>query len=98
MGRMVHDDVKLDVNGIPEELPGTFYLRMPLIKTEPDTYAHWKRRNGNPATLLRGTALEIKRLELDVGRLHWERKLRERPPISQTDLEMNKKIIEILGG
>lgn len=95
---MVYEDVKLDVNGIPEKLPGLYYLRLPLTKTEPNTYEDWKRRKGSLRRLLEGTNFEIERIALEVDRIEWERKIRTRSPISQEEFEINERIVRILEG
>ena len=88
----------MDINGIPEKIPGLRYMRFPLIHCEWDSFEHWMMRKGSPATLLEATGTKIKQLELEVQRISWERKLRERPAPSQEVYETNKRVIEILEG
>jgi len=98
MGRIVFDDVPVDVNGVPHKLPESFYQRLPLLKTEEKTYDDWVRRRGTPRRLLSGVEFETDRLRLQVEKLVWEKKLRERPPLSPEESECNKHIIDILEG
>ena len=98
LGRMVTDDVTLDVNGIPDKIPKPFYLRVPILKAEPKSYEDWKKRGGITNRFLEATEREIKRIEKEVGKIQWERELRKRPPISHDDLDINRKIVEVLEG
>ena len=95
---MVRGDVKLDINGIPEKLPEEYYMRMPLLKTEDNSYEDWKRRRGKPSKLLVGTKHDIERLQKEVAQLEWEINLRQRPAVTQGDISFNKKIVGILDG
>ena len=95
---MVREDVRLDINGIPEKLPSIFYLRTPLLKTVPGTFEDWKKRNSGPKRLLGITELEIKRLETEVAKIPWERELRAKPSIPEETIALHERIIEILGG
>ena len=98
MGKIVHQDVELDVNGIPIGLPKLFYQRVPTIKTEPGSYEDWKRKKPSMERLVSAIAWEIGRLRVEVGRLGKELKLRQRPPIPQESFDSNRKIVEILEG
>ena len=95
---MVYEDVTLDITGVPNKIPEPYYRRVPLIRTEPESYEDWKRRRGNTKKLLEVTTMEANKLALDVERVAWERGLRERPPFSQETLDLNKRIVEILKG
>ena len=88
----------MDVNGIPEKIPNLFYMRVPLWRSEPNSYLDWKRRKAGIPRLLEGTDMEIKRLELEVDRIAWERGLRARPPTTLDEFALNAKIIDILKG
>lgn len=98
MGKMVVDDVAVDVNGVPIEIPEPYYQRVPLYKTEEGTYLDWVRRKGTASRQMEGIIFEINRLKLEVEKFHWEWKLRARPPLSPEDYECNKKITDILEG
>ena len=98
MGRIVAEDVTLDVNGIPDKIPKPFYLRLPILRVEPQSYEDWKKRGGITDRLLEATERAIKRIEKEVGKIKWERQLRKRPPISHDDLDINRKIVEVLEG
>ena len=98
IGKMVHRDVKLDFDGFPTEIPAVHWMRMPTIKTEPESYEDWRRRKGTPWRWLEGSNNSIQKLELEVGRMMWEMKLAKRPPVDQEKLAFNKKLTEILGG
>jgi hypothetical protein len=98
MGKMVHEDPILDINGIPERIPDIFYQRVPVIKTEPGTYQDWVRRGARPFKLVEAVKNEIQKIKLEVEKISWERKLRQRPPVSQDDVVFNRKIIEVLTG
>jgi hypothetical protein len=95
---MVHEEIQLDVNGIPEKIPKVFWKRFPLWRSEPNSYLDWKRRKAVPGRLLQGTGTDIKKIELEVDRIAWERGLRARPPPDQSEYALNAKIIEILKG
>jgi hypothetical protein len=95
---MVLEDIPVDVNGVPLKLPGAFYQRLPLLKTEENTYDDWVRRRATPGRLLSGVEFETDRLRLQVEKLAWEKKLRERPQLSPEESECNKHIIDILEG
>jgi hypothetical protein len=95
---MVHQDVKLDFHGFPEEIPAVYWMRSPLVKVEPESYEDWIRRKGTPWRFLEGTGKSIKQLELEVGRWVWERNLAKRPPVDQEKFALNRKLVEILGG
>ena len=97
-GRMVHDDVILDVNGIPEKLPGYSYQKLPLINELYKGYDYYARRDTAARTLLSGTELEIQMLEREVEKFVWDMKLRIRAPPAETDFEINRKIVDILEG
>jgi hypothetical protein len=88
----------LDFNGIPEKIPNTFYMRVPLWRVEPDTYLDWKRRRAGLTKLLGGTQMEINRTKLEVDRIMWERTLRARPQPTEDDFALKNKIIDILDG
>ena len=98
MGRMVLEDVTVDVNGVPHKIPEPHYQRVPLHKTEKGTYDDWVRRRGNEKRRVEGIIFEVNRLRLEVEKLSWERKLQARPPLSQEESECNRKIVEILTG
>jgi hypothetical protein len=98
LGKIVAEDVTLDVNGIPDKIPKPFYLRVPILNVEPNSYEDWKKRGGITNRLLEATEKAIKRIEKEVGKIQWERKLRERPPVSRNDLDINRKIVEVLEG
>jgi hypothetical protein len=95
---MVFEDVSADVNGVPHKLPEAFYQRLPLLKTEENTYDDWVRRRATPGRLLSGVEFETDRLRLQVEKLAWEKELRERPLLSSEESECNKHIIDILEG
>jgi hypothetical protein len=88
----------LDINGIPDKIPDLYYMRVPLWRTEPNSYLDWKRRKGGVHKLLEGTEMEIKQIELEVDRIAWERRLRTQPQPGAPDFDLNNKIIEILKG
>lgn len=92
------DDVPVDINGVPHKLPEPFYQRLPLIKTKENTYDDWVRRRASPRRLLGAVEFETDRLRFQVEKLAWEKKLRERPPLSPEESECNKHIIDILEG
>lgn len=94
----MHDDVTVDITGVPDKIPELRYRRVPLIRAEEGTYLDWKRRKGSPKKLLEGVKVEVDMLALEVGRIAWERNLRAQPPLSQDVLVMNKRIVDILKG
>jgi len=98
IGRMVYEDISVDVNGIPERIPDLYYQRFPLIKTKPDTYEDWKRRNAGTGKLIEGLCTEIEQLKLDVGKLAWEKRVENRRHLNESDFESNQKIVDILSG
>jgi len=69
LGRIVAEDVTLDINGIPDRIPKPFYLRVPIIKVEPGSYEDWKKRGGITDRLLEATERGIKRLEKEARKL-----------------------------
>ena len=98
MGKMVHEDVKLDFNGFPKEIPAVYWMRSPTIKVMPNSYEDWKRRKGTPYRLLEATGHAIAKLEHEVGRIMWEMKLEKRTPTDHKTFAFNNKLIEMLGG
>ena len=80
------------------KFPEPFYLRVPILNVEPNSYEDWKKRGGITNRFLQATGRVIKRIEKEVGKIQWERELRERPPISHDDLDINRKIVEVLEG
>jgi hypothetical protein len=98
MGKMVHETVTLDITGIPEKIPDMRYKRVPMLKTEEGSYFDWKHRRFQPSKLLLAINRDIQKLEFEVGRLAWERGLRERPPLSEDAFDGNRRILEILKG
>jgi len=98
IGKMVHGDVKVDFHGFPQEIPAIYWMRSPIVKVEPESYEDWKRRKGTPWRFLEGTGTAIKKLELEVGRMQWERDLAKRPPMDPEKLALNKKLVDVLSG
>jgi hypothetical protein len=95
---MVHEEVPLDMLGIPEKIPSLYYRRVPLIITKPDSYEDWKRRRAGVHRWIDGIEEGLKEIKLEADRIVWERNLRARPPVQLEKLEMNKKIVEVLKG
>jgi hypothetical protein len=98
LGKIVAEDVTLDINGIPDKVPKPFYLRVPILRLEPNCYEDWKKRGGITDRFLEATETAIKRIEKEVGKIQWERELRKRPRISHNDLDINRKIVDVLEG
>lgn len=95
---MVHEEVALDMLGIPEKIPSLYYRRVPLLITKPGTYDDWKRRRAGVNRWIEGVEESLKEIKLEADRIVWERNLRARPPVQLDKLELNMKIVEILKG
>ena len=96
MGRMVHEDVEVDINGIPNSLPKIRYERMPMVIRKVGSYEDWLRRGARPVRLIKAIQEEVQELAKEVAKLQWERRLRMRPIVSQKALDFNKNIINVL--
>jgi len=96
MGRMVHEDVEVDIYGIPNNLPKIRYERMPMVIRKVGSYEDWLRRGAGPARLVKAIQQEVQELQKEVAKLEWERRLRMRPVVSQKVLDFNKRILDVL--
>ena len=83
---------------MPEKIPNLFYMRVPLWRAEPNSYLDWKRRKAGVPRLLEGAEMEVKKIELEVDRIAWERGLRARPDPTSDEFVINNKIAAILKG
>ena len=98
MGRMIYQDVSVDVNGIPQKIPDIYYQRFPIIKTKPESYEDWKRRRAGIRQQVEGFCKDVQQLKLDVSKFAWERDLDKRKPPTESEFEFNQKVIDILAG
>ena len=98
MGKMVHDDVDVDLAGIPEIIPKIHYRRHPMLKAPAGSYEDARNRRFILSSQFKVANQEIQNLVFEIDRFKWEMEIGRRPPVKSTDFDINNRIIESLRG